>query len=191
MGAGRRQVPDNKSAPAPATVALAGSNPVQLKSICFVTMATPTQVKFAETNYGGAVTVSVIDVEAHSPGQQYLAADAQDAGPEIVLPPPLEPTQPPQNDASPAHNATSAGTRRSVRRSSSWLVKSRRRRPWKRLIRRELNWVTRYTMSGLLLAATPLMLGHFFYYMGLEGELVGDSFTQQKTRLYVLVLPAM
>jgi hypothetical protein len=59
--------------------------------------------------------------------------------------------------------------------------------PWG-FLRREINWVNQWTMLGCLVIAAALMVGHHCYHRDLVGEAVGDSFTQQRTRLFVLFL---
>lgn len=51
--------------------------------------------------------------------------------------------------------------------------------------RREIHLVTPLTMIAALLVAFFMAIAHHFYYHSLVGKVVGGSYDQQKTRLYV------
>ena len=54
------------------------------------------------------------------------------------------------------------------------------------ILKREMQWVSKKVMIGCLVIAVALMLGHHSWYHSRVNQVVGNSFEQQRTRLYVL-----
>ena len=55
---------------------------------------------------------------------------------------------------------------------------------FKTLFTLEFHWASRKVMLGCLAVGVATMLGHHFYYHSLVGQVVGDVFEQQSTRMY-------
>jgi hypothetical protein len=53
------------------------------------------------------------------------------------------------------------------------------------ILKREMRLVSRKMMIVCLVIAGALMIGHHFWYNSLVNQVVGNSFEQQRTRLYV------